>query len=322
MPNGHRLIADSDRFLDDHSRGLCIAAFARAHHDVMTTQELVDHGLAPRTVARWVENGRLFRKHRGVYAFGREALTEQGRVYAAVRACGEHAAASHRAAAFLHEVLLGLPARIDVTVARTGARPRRGIRPCASLTLLDQDVTTVDGIPCTTVARTLVDLGDREPRRNVEIAFERAELLGLFDRRPVEDVIARAGRRRGARIASDLLAIRTPPSLTDTEIEELFITVVRPANLRPPVTQQWIVLDDGGPAIRVDFLWPHERLIVETDGRAAHGTLKAFEDDRRRDQRLMAAGYTVVRFTWRQLLAEPERVRGAVRNLLARLAPP
>jgi very-short-patch-repair endonuclease len=82
------------------------------------------------------------------------------------------------------------------------------------------------------------------------------------------------------------------------------------------------VLDDGGPAIQADFLWPHERLVIETDGGAAHGTRMAFEDDRRRDQRLMVAGYTVVRFTCRQLTREPERVCGAVRNVLARLAHP
>ena len=198
--------------------------------------------------------------------------------------------------------------------------PVRGIRRRASTTLAPGDVSEVEGIPCTTVARTLVDLGDREPERIVEQAWARAELLRVFDRRAVEDAAERAGTTRGARIARGLLASAATPPLTDTEIEELFLAEVRPAP-KPPECQRWITLDDGGPAIRTDFLWPAERLVVETDGGVAHMTRRAFEEDRRRDQRLAAAGYTVVRFTWRQLSDDPDNVRRVVRDLLARLAP-
>jgi very-short-patch-repair endonuclease len=84
---------------------------------------------------------------------------------------------------------------------------------------------------------------------------------------------------------------------------------------------QWVTLD-GGIAYQVDFLWPQQRLAVETDGRDVHTTRKAFEHDRLRDQRLTLAGYTVVRFTWRHVVDGPRRVAEALRGLLARLARP
>jgi very-short-patch-repair endonuclease len=70
---------------------------------------------------------------------------------------------------------------------------------------------------------------------------------------------------------------------------------------------EWIPLD-GGVTYSPDFLWRAERLIVETDGWESHGTRKAFEDDRRRDRRLSVAGWTVVRFTWRDVEREPAEV--------------
>ena len=315
MTRGHAESAAYRRKVHD------LLLFAAAHHEVITSDELLGHGLSETSIRRWVRSGRLFRKHRGVYAVGRTSLTAKGRAYAAVRASGAGAAVSGRCAAIVRDLLLvAMPAQIEVVVPGTGARPVRGIRRRSSTTLAPGDVSEVEGIPCTTVARTLVDLGDREAERIVEQAWARAELLRVFDRRAVEDAARRAGTTRGARIARGLLASAATPPLTDTEIEEFLLAEVRPA-LKPPECQRWITFDDGGPAIRADFLWPAERLVVEADGGAAHMTRRAFEDDRRRDQRLAAAGYTVVRFTWRQLSDDPDNVRRVVRQLLARLAP-
>jgi len=77
-----------------------------------------------------------------------------------------------------------------------------------------------------------------------------------------------------------------------------------------------VALDDGA-GFRPDFLWRPQRLIVETDGRDVHTTRQAFERDRERDQRLTVAGWRVVRFTWRQITREPDRVVQTLRALLA-----
>jgi very-short-patch-repair endonuclease len=83
----------------------------------------------------------------------------------------------------------------------------------------------------------------------------------------------------------------------------------------------WITTSDG-VSYKADFLWRSHKLIAETDGRDVHTTRKAFEHDRLRDQRLTLSGFTVVRFTWRQVVEEPRRVAVALRGLLARLARP
>ena len=199
------------------------------------------------------------------------------------------------------------------------SRPR--IEVHASTTLDPADVTTVDGIPCTTVARTLVDLGDVVPRRAVERAVDQAELLRLFDLRAVEDALDRAGRRRGAGLLRAVLADYEEPTITRRELEERFLALCRSASLPSPSVNAWITLSEG-VAYQADFLWREHKLIVETDGRDVHTTRKAFEHDRERDQRLTLAGFTVVRFTWRQVTREPRRVAEALRGLLARLARP
>ena len=68
----------------------------------------------------------------------------------------------------------------------------------------------------------------------------------------------------------------------------------------------------------VDFLWPEQRLIVEVDGFAFYSTRAAFERDRARDRALQAAGYVVLRITWRQLIDEPEAVVAELAGALVR----
>ena len=76
------------------------------------------------------------------------------------------------------------------------------------------------------------------------------------------------------------------------------------------------MLDDGEPAIRADFVWRDQRVVIETDGRRFHSTLRAFESDRRRDQRLMLVGWRVIRVTWRQIIDEPQRIEALIAVLL------
>lgn len=88
--------------------------------------------------------------------------------------------------------------------------------------------------------------------------------------------------------------------------------------LPTPAVNAWIALEPTG--YDADFLWRDRRLIAEVDGRDVHTARRAFEDDRRRDQRLMLAGFDVVRFTWRQVVFGPPRVESTIRALHARAA--
>jgi predicted transcriptional regulator of viral defense system len=298
-----------------------IAALAERQHGLVTLSQLQSLGLGRSGVSRRASSGRLHRVHRGVYAVGRPHLTQRGRWMAAVLACGSKAVLSHRSGGALQGVRQDYRAKPDVTVPGRAARARPSIDVHTSLTLEPADITTIDGIPCTTVARTLVDLGDVVSRREVEQAVNQAEVLRLFDGKAVNEALARAGPRRGAGILRAVLDDYTQPALTRKGVEERFLALCLAASLPSPAVNEWITLNDG-VAYQPDFLWRTEKLIAETDGRDVHTTRKAFEHDRLRDQRLTLAGYTVVRFTWRQVVGQPGSVAEALRGLLARLARP
>src|SRR5690349_11827429 len=93
------------------------------------------------------------------------------------------------------------------------------------------------------------------------------------------------------------------------------LALIRRVGLPPPLTNTVVAGHE------VDFLWPEHRVVVETDGLAAHGTGRRFESDRARDAHLVAAGYLVLRFTWRQIVREPEVVAARLAAALARAAP-
>jgi very-short-patch-repair endonuclease len=260
-----------------------------------------------------VRRGRLHRVHRGVYAVGHSLLTTEGRYMAAVLVCGPDAVLSHRTAADLWWIRRTDRAGIEVTTPSQAGRKRRGIEAHGA-TPPPEEVTVVQGIPCTTVARTLLDLADVLDRRGVERAIERAEQLRLFDLTAVEEALSRANGRKAAATLVSILA--SPPYATPTgnDREEAFLQLTRSANLPDPEVNAWIPFPDGGGA-EADFLWRDRRLVIETDGNETHGTRQAFESDRLRDQRLALIGYQVIRFTWRQVFEQPELVAATVARL-------
>lgn len=262
---------------------------ASGQRGVISLDQLTDLGLSASAVRSRVASGRLHRIHRGVFALGPAPLSTQSRLMAAVLACGSGAVLSHRSAAALWGLRPDNRAVIDVTIPRPGTRERPGIDIHRSRCLLRRDSDFVDGIPCTSLARTLLDLAETVNRRALERAIDRAEVLRLFDMRAVDDVLARADGRRGAPLLRSVLSEHEAAStLTETELEELLLAICRAAGLPAPEVNVWIAL--SGEEFKVDFLWRRQRLIVETDGRGAHTTRQAFERDRERDQRLMVAG--------------------------------
>jgi Protein of unknown function (DUF559) len=249
-----------------------------------------------------------------VYAVGYSLLTLKGIWMAAVLACGPGAALSHRSAA----ALLGLRPDnrpvTDVTTPRRGRHLKRVIRH-VSKTLGPRDVTVIDGIPCTSVARTLLDIAEEINWQGLRRACNQAEILRIFDKRQIDDVLARADGRRGAPMLSEILAKgRIGEAITRNELEETFLSLCESAGVPAPLVNQWIPLDGG--SVEADFLWPNHRLVAETDGGGTHDTPTAFEEDRRRDQRLMREGYRVVRFTRLQVTRDSKDV---ARTLLALL---
>ena len=246
---------------------------------------------------------------RGVVSVGPpRLLTPKGRIMAATLACRSGTAASHRSSSMLFELRLTRRPWIDVTTPGTRGRRRPGIRVHDGLTLTSADVTVIDNIPCTTLARTLLDICEDASRREVERALDAAEQQRLLDMRAIDDVLDRANGRRGAKLLRAVLAEhRVGSTLTRNRLEEAFLAICRAAELPPDAVNVWIAFPDGGGA-EVDFLYRDQRLVVEVDGRSVHATKRAFQSDRRRDQRLMLLGWRVARFTWQQVMYEPAYV--------------
>jgi hypothetical protein len=177
------------------------------------------------------------------------------------------------------------------------------------------EVTTHDRIPVTTVTRTLFDLAGVVSRRALERAVNQAEIRRLWDSLSLPVLLERHPRRPGAAAIRALLE-DVNPGITRSELEDLFADFLGRFGLPRPATNVWLQV--CGRWIEADCVWREQQLIVELDGREIHDTSAAFERDRARDRAAIAAGWRVIRITWRQLHEEPAAL---ARDLRAALAP-
>jgi very-short-patch-repair endonuclease len=266
-----------------------IAAVAVRQHGVVSTEQLREVGFSETMVLKRCRAGRLHRIHRGVYAVGHRGLTAEGRWMAAALALGGDAVVSHRSAAALWGLLPTPEGPVDLSLpSRNGRRKRQGIRIHRPMSLAPGEQTRQRGIPVTSPARTIVDLGSVVTARELRQAIRQADALGL----PV-----------GADITHDR---------TRSELEHRFLGLCRRYRLPTPAVNMRI----GG--LTVDFCWVEQRLVVETDGYRYHRGRAAFEDDRARDLRLRALGYEVVRLSYRQVCDESAVVAPVLHAALER----
>lgn len=288
-----------------------LGRLAARQHGVVNRRQLVQLGIGDDAIRRRVEKGRLHRVHQGVYAVGHAGLTERGRCLAAVIACGTGSVLSHLDAARLWGIYDSRGPRIHVTSPRRGGRERPGILIHRARRLDPDDVTRVDGIPVTTVERTIVDLADLLPRDRVLRAIREAEVHGLLDHARLSAAVGRAhGRRRGG-VLSEALADHAPGQIVRSELEHRFLELVRSAGLPAPETN--VPVRARRRTYEVDCLWRPERLAVELDGRAAHARTEALEDDRVRDAALSAIGLRPLRYTWRRVTSDGDEVIAELR---------
>jgi very-short-patch-repair endonuclease len=288
-----------------------VGALAARQWGVVARGQLLDAGLSPKLVDGRLRSGRLIPLHRGVYAVGHARLRREGHWLAAVLAAGPGAVLSHRDAAGLHDLRPAGHARIDVS-ATGRPRPTERIAVHRTRVLDAEDVTTVRGIPTTTVARTLVDLAGVVPRDHLARAVKEAERRDLLVAQ-VEAAMARTRGRRGAGHRALREAIQEHEALglsgSDSVLEDALLRLVRDAGLPRPAVNSRV------EGFRLDAVWRAQRVAVELDGWAWHGTRDAFERDRERDAILAVAGWRVVRFTHRQVTQRPDRVAQTLRRL-------
>jgi very-short-patch-repair endonuclease len=267
-----------------------VQALAGRHHGIVKRRQVREAGLSRREIDRRIEAGWLVPQHEGVYAVGHTALTYHSHLIAAVYACGEDALASHRSAGKLWGILRRTQ-RIEVTGPRSRV-PKNGFTLHRSRLIHDEDRATIDNIPVTSLARTLVDLADVLSEERLADAVNEAELRQIFDLKPVERVLERLPGRKGRHKLNRVLsAYRPVQPVTRSKGERLVYRICEQHRLPRPRVNAWV------HGYEVDFYLPEAGLVLEFDGGDVHRTTKAFYEDRKRDRVLAAKGIDVVRAT-------------------------
>jgi very-short-patch-repair endonuclease len=282
------------------------APWWRGKYGVVSRAQLRALGRSDGAVDGWVRSGRLHRIHRGVYAVGHRALTDEGRWLAAVLACGPGAVLSHRSAAALWGIRPA-PRKVEVTVGRS-RRGTAGVVVHRARSLPPGDVARRRGVPTTTLPRTIADLADVLSEGELARAVHQAEIAHALDAESLARAARGANGRRGAgRLAR---AMAAGPDRTRSELERRLLALCDEHGLPRPEVNETVA------GLEADFVWRGERVVAETDGWAYHGTRRAFERDRERDQALTRAGYRPLRFTHRQVVESPAAVAATLRAAL------
>ena len=229
---------------------------------------------------------------------------------AAVLGAGDGAVLSHRSAAALWGMRDTSRARTEVSVPRHRRSTARVERHLAAMQ--PDEIAIERGIPVTTPARTLLDLATVLGEDQLAHAFNEAEVRRLASPTSLDELLTRYPGRGGTRAISGVLEDhrRNGETVLRSVLERRLLALVDDHGLpRPRINRL-------GPEGELDATWPEQRLIVECDGFAAHGTRKAFEADRARDRALQVAGWRVVRITWRQLTNDADVVARQLAALL------
>jgi hypothetical protein len=295
----------------DREATRAIRELAERQHGVLARWQLLEIGLGRRLNQDRAEAGILIPVFQGVFALGHGRVDRRGRWLAAVLASGSGAVLSHASALSLWGMR---GSRGDVEVLRRSGgthRRRPGIRLHQTRSLPDDHVTIEQGIPVTTAERSLLDMASRLDAKELERALVEGDKNGCL-RWPKLQSLLRGWRGKKGIGRLRLVAMEVDPRAADafSPMEIDFLALCREFGLPLP---QVNVLVEG---CLVDFYWPAQRVVVETDSYEHHSNRPAFEDDHERTVKLTAAGYEVHRATWRMLAWNPDPFMRLVRSSL------
>jgi hypothetical protein len=286
-----------------------ISDLASVQHGVVARRQLLDGGLSVGQIRSRLSHGMLMPVHSGVYAVGHLALTSRSRWMAAVLAGGDQAYLSHLSAANLWRIgnFAG-----PVEILRPANRaPIPRLKTHRTRSLQDHEKTVVDGIPVTSVARTLVDLASVVPAKTLDDCISAARRRRLLNWIEIRAILERAPNRKGtAGLKQSLLIFERSRTITRSELETRFLRLCDEADL--PMPEVDVPLGNRV----LDFLWRSERVIVEVDGFGFHH--HRFNEDRIRDLDHLVAGYRTVRVTYSMIETDRAGLIESLRSILER----
>ena len=288
-----------------------VAELAARQYGVVSLDQLRAVGLTEDSVRLRLRRGRLHRLYRGVYAVGHRRIGLDGWRLAAVLTYGEDAVLSTRAAGAHWNVRQSRA--IEVTVPRT-VRRRSGV-VVHTVALPPDEVTVHEGIPITTVPRTIFDLAPLGERA-VKNAIAKAEYLRLTDPLSLAALVERYEHRPHSRVIASVLAeYQAGQGITANEFEDAFDDFLEARGFATPEHNAWVQL--GTRWIKGDFVWRHQKVIVETDG-GIHRTVFGQRSDHARDRAARLHEWLVLRVSYWALHNEADAIAADLNKALDR----
>ena len=309
------------RHLGGMKADLELTEYAAGHHGVFSLDDARSFGISTKTIRTRLSLGRYQRLYPGVYTVAGSIDSPRREMVAAVKSFPLPAAISHQTAAELWGLTERGLRQIEVVTTRWDRAHRTRLRVHESLDLRPVDIVELDGIPVTTAARTVVDLGASN-KWIVESALEQGIRKGLLTLDEVDTFVGRVARRgrRGVGVIKPLLKARRQwDTATESVLEDEFRKLIAERGLPIPELQYEVRDELGVLLSRADFAYPKHRTLIELDSEAHHMDRLTFRRDRRKQNRAVILGWTVLRYTWWDISEEPGRV---IAEIGAKLAGP
>jgi very-short-patch-repair endonuclease len=273
-----------------------LAVVASKQHGPFTRRQALDAGFTPAEIRSKLESHSWMKLHRSVYCDVAVLASFERDASAAVLACGPLAAASHRTAALLWRLDVPRPEQPHITVLSPAHARPSGVRVHRTMRLHVTEAAPLDGIRVTSPGRTLLDLSADEDEKVLELALDRLWRRKLVEPRRLLAYLAGdwCVARRGSAALRALASQRVGQGPSGSDIETLFLQILRDARLPLPV-RQYPVVTPCGPRY-LDFAYAQERVAIEIDGMDSRLDPEVFLDERDRQNLIEAQGWTFRRF--------------------------
>lgn len=289
-----------------------IARVIASQHAAIRRDQVLAAGWTDSHIKTRLHRREWTREHQAVYIAGDPALLPYARHSAALLSLGRRAALSDRTGVELWRLTRQNPSGvIHVTLAARSSRPRHGVKIHLVSALDARDIRTKDNLRVTSPARSIIDFATEAPSNELLHVIGEAVAQDLASEHELRNALTRVpANHPGAAIVKAILLDEPDLIRTRSPAERHVLPLVIAADLPHPLVNAWI---EGE---LVDLSWPEHKLIVEVDGYQFHKSRQAFENDRRRDAKLIAAGYRVIRVTWRQLTEQSHLVIARIAQAL------
>ena len=287
-------------------------------HGLISRRQALAAGMTDAQIGWRLRTGQWESVHRGVYRHAVSPETPQSRLLAMCLACD--GVASHRSAAALHGIDGYELDRIEVLVPWKRRPMIKGVRLHRTTQMHLAKPVTRDGILCTSVGRTVLDVASVVSRERLEHTIDavlRQGLLRLEDMYAVLVSHSRHGRTGCGPFRDALEERRGDDAVPLSAWSRMVSDLLTDFGLKRPVFEHRVCDPSGELLAQVDLAYPDHRVAIELDSKRWHLNSVSFERDPRRRNALTVIGWTVLTFTWSDYVDRPNQLCNSVAELLA-----